>query len=277
MHACEIALANGLVPSHVGHKPGQCRLEIAGVGQLASPFQAAWVMSNLLKNIHENFCSLSTFREPMDIMQNIASELLRERDVLLGNPNKTPSNRIFEQAIQEWGQSPALPAQVDPSGIKAVDAHPVTCESPEAEVPVLTWGIDTCGLKPETTDPDKHHEDSVHLHPHVDFKSDPPLLDITASHSKASEAGTAAVFPNKGPQSASGKSNVKGSHMPCLGHATDFQANLGAKAPVAGPAAILHPTAEASAIKSVISTAPAPHYEDDSSESHASHAKGLPS
>ena len=47
-HACEIALANGPVPSHVGNMKGKSRLEIAGVGRLASPFQGAWVLSNVL-------------------------------------------------------------------------------------------------------------------------------------------------------------------------------------------------------------------------------------
>ena len=94
-HACEIALANGPVPSHVGNMKGKSRFEIAGVGRL-----------------HESFGPLSMFREPMDIMQSIAMDLLKARDVLLGNPKLTPATRIFEQAIQEWGQSPLPPAQV---------------------------------------------------------------------------------------------------------------------------------------------------------------------
>ena len=48
----------------------------------------------------------------MDIMQSIAMDLLKARDVLLGNPKLTSATRIFEQAIQEWGQSPLRPAQV---------------------------------------------------------------------------------------------------------------------------------------------------------------------
>eukprot|EP00435_Cladocopium_sp_Y103_P014515 s729_g3.t1 len=112
LHPCEIALANGLVPSYVGNLKGQRRLEMAGVGQMASPFQGAWVLANVLKDIHLNCFPLPHFREPMDIMQSMALGLLHARDVLLGFPKHSPSNQILEQAIQQWGQSPVLPAQV---------------------------------------------------------------------------------------------------------------------------------------------------------------------
>ena len=122
LHACEIALANGLHPSHVGHTKGQCRLEMAGVGQMASPFQGAWVLANVLKDIHLNAFPLKSFQEPMDVMQTMAIELLRARDELLGYPKHTPSNEIFHQAIQQWGQSNPLPAQVPSQTTATVDA-----------------------------------------------------------------------------------------------------------------------------------------------------------
>ena len=115
LHACEIALANGLNPKHVGRTKGKCRLEIAGVGQMASPFQGAWVLANVLKDIHQHAFPLKDFQEPMDVLQSMAQELLWARDKLLGYPKMTPSNEIFARAIQMWGQSPALPAQVQQS------------------------------------------------------------------------------------------------------------------------------------------------------------------
>eukprot|EP00435_Cladocopium_sp_Y103_P038615 s1411_g10.t1 len=130
LHPCEIALANGLMPSHVGNMKGKLRLEMAGVGQLASPFQGAWVLANVIKDIHLNCFPLSNFQEPMDVMQRMAIELLSARDQLLGNPNHTPSNKIFEQAIQQWGQSPALPAQVTPSEADGIAEADETAETP---------------------------------------------------------------------------------------------------------------------------------------------------
>ena len=118
LHAQEIALANGLNPFHVGNHKGSCRLEVAGVGQMASPFQGAWVLSNVLQNIHQHAFPLKNFRAPMDIMQTMAMELLWARDKLLGISKHTPSNEIFAKAIQQWGQVPALPAQVPADHIK---------------------------------------------------------------------------------------------------------------------------------------------------------------
>ena len=121
LHACEIALANGLHPSHVGGTKGLCRLEIAGVGQMASPFQGAWVLANVLKDIHVNAFPLKNFQEPMDVLQTMAIELLRARDQLLGFPKHSPSNEIFHQAIQQWGQSIPVPAQVPCQSTPRVD------------------------------------------------------------------------------------------------------------------------------------------------------------
>ena len=63
-------------PAHVGKTKGKCRLEIAGVGQMASPFQGAWVLANVLKDIHQHAFPLKEYREPMDVLQSMAQELL---------------------------------------------------------------------------------------------------------------------------------------------------------------------------------------------------------
>lgn len=54
MHPSEVALANGIQPQLVG-TPGFLRLELARVGQCASPLQSLWVYSNLLRNVQERF------------------------------------------------------------------------------------------------------------------------------------------------------------------------------------------------------------------------------
>ena len=134
LHACEIALANGLHPSHVGGTKGLCRLEMAGIGQMASPFQWAWVLANVLKDIHLNAFPLNNFQEPMDVLQTMAIELLRARDQLLGFPKHSPSNEIFHQAIQQWGQSIPVPAQVPCQSTPRVDEASEQSQ-PEAKHP----------------------------------------------------------------------------------------------------------------------------------------------
>ena len=52
LHPQEVATLCGLSPDHVPGKPAvHTRLSLAGVGQLASPLQAAWVVANFFRSI----------------------------------------------------------------------------------------------------------------------------------------------------------------------------------------------------------------------------------
>jgi hypothetical protein len=211
LHACEIALANGLNPAHVGKTKGKCRLEIAGVGQMASPFQGAWVLANVLKDIHQHAFPLKEYREPMDVLQSMAQELLWARDKLLGYPKMTPSNEIFAKAIHMWGQSPALPAQVPQS------TTDVTADTGRMETSHTT--SEGCSAVQQTaSEAGLYHAMTMHEEPTPIHQShaktgqacatDGHLTITEAKHvpvptthedgtkyPKASEAGTAAIYP----------------------------------------------------------------------------------
>ena len=107
MHACEVALANGLNPFFEGFQKMSPRLALAGVGQLATPFQGAWVLSNALKDIQHMGLPIDLPAHPIEIMKNMALSLLRNRDELLGNPTKTELMLRFEMAISLWGNPDA--------------------------------------------------------------------------------------------------------------------------------------------------------------------------
>ena len=129
---------------------------MAGVGQMASPFQGAWVLSNVLQNIHQHAIPLKNFRASMDIMQTMAMELLWAREQLLGISKHTPSNEIFAKAIQQWGQVPTLPAQVPADHTKrdqeVNQAHATQTKGCSAAHPMSEAGV---GRK-STSDPASH-------------------------------------------------------------------------------------------------------------------------
>ena len=103
LHASEVALANGLDPFYVGLKTERCRLELSGVGQLASPFQGAWVMANLIKDVHVKVMPMMNFVEPLDLLRNMALQLLEQRDRLFVGASPTKYMAMFQHAVAQWG------------------------------------------------------------------------------------------------------------------------------------------------------------------------------
>ena len=81
-HPQEVAILNGLLPEYV--RPGttehtkSLKFLLSGVGQLASPFQAAWVASNIIHQVHMNSCPIAHV-EPKDIIAEIGLKLIHSR------------------------------------------------------------------------------------------------------------------------------------------------------------------------------------------------------
>ena len=98
MHAKEVALANGLIPSYVPQGEGNQRLLLSAVGQLASPLQSLWVYSNLMDNCGKHL-HVET-ESPLIIMERYVQTLFVERDELLGiTPDEhTRYMSLFQQA-----------------------------------------------------------------------------------------------------------------------------------------------------------------------------------
>ena len=99
LHPQEIALFSGLQPSHVcPDGVFHLRLLMAGVGQLASPLQGGWILSNLLHRV----AALGLIREvphPREVFTDMCLRLLEERDQMWPE-NNTVYMKLFEQEIQ---------------------------------------------------------------------------------------------------------------------------------------------------------------------------------
>ena len=82
-------------------------MALAGVGQLAAPFQEAWVLSKALQDIQGMGIPILLPSAPLEIMQKIAFSLLQKRDELFGFPIKTELILRFGMALSLWGHSDA--------------------------------------------------------------------------------------------------------------------------------------------------------------------------
>lgn len=99
-HPQEVAILNGLVPSHVAPScDTPLRLELAGVGQLASPLQGAWILSNMMFNVAQQKLHDSDIH-PRHVHANLCRLLLQERDELWKTQSLTKSMRIFAQEVE---------------------------------------------------------------------------------------------------------------------------------------------------------------------------------
>eukprot|EP00438_Fugacium_kawagutii_P013138 Skav233642 [mRNA] locus=scaffold2779:446218:453058:- [translate_table: standard] len=125
LHAREVAILNGLDPRQVEDLPGQQRLMLAGVGQLASPLQSGWVMAYVLKAIHVNFMRLDHFREPIDVLRSMIRNLFQARDECF-EAITTPLTTLFQQSHDEWG----VPVDARPRTLNPSDEAPVCDDVP---------------------------------------------------------------------------------------------------------------------------------------------------
>ena len=113
LHPAEVALVNGMHPFTKGLRDVSPRFALAGVGQLGSPFQSAWVLSHTLQDMSK-VGLIPTTDKPIRIMQKLAEELFYARDLLLKNPPKTESTIRLEWAVQLWGNPEADAIMKDP-------------------------------------------------------------------------------------------------------------------------------------------------------------------
>ncbi len=96
----EVALFNGLPPSYVQPRDeDHLRLELSGVGQIASPLQSGWIMANLLHDMQESGMAYDV-PHPRKVFANMCRDLLDERDQVwdVQNPNKYM--KIFRDEVE---------------------------------------------------------------------------------------------------------------------------------------------------------------------------------
>lgn len=104
LHPGEVALANGASPLLVGNTPNAARLELAGVGQCASPIQGLWVYANVLQQIQERFGVEQI--NPIQTLKQYGNKLFKARDEWLGITEKDKNEYMkrFEIAWNLLGE-----------------------------------------------------------------------------------------------------------------------------------------------------------------------------
>ena len=156
LHPKEIALFNGLHPKHVHHdqierKP-TLRLEMAGVGQMASPLQSGWIIAQTLRDtmsmLHQDHVET-----PKQTLLRQCDELFRARDDLRGQRPKTNDMLGFEQALAillgshgdakiEIAREETRPAEPGPSG----QLNNIVVEEKEKKFRKIQVASQSCGV-----------------------------------------------------------------------------------------------------------------------------------
>ena len=98
MHPDEVALYNALPPNHLSHSGTRhLRFELSGVGQLASPVQSLWVVSNVLNQLNVPLPHEPV--DPVDGMGNLFRSLFEARDEMLQQQIHHPQCEQFEASL----------------------------------------------------------------------------------------------------------------------------------------------------------------------------------
>eukprot|EP00438_Fugacium_kawagutii_P015308 Skav221897 [mRNA] locus=scaffold1395:768355:772908:+ [translate_table: standard] len=131
-HPVEIALCNGLLPSHVSQKT-VLKLLLAGTGQMASPLQGAWVLSDLHWQAAKQG-AIPEPRHPRLIMLDICHALIVERNRWWPDlPNTHPMTLFLQEIVALVSPKVFAPPQ-------SYDDEPTTqewitaCETAEANM-----------------------------------------------------------------------------------------------------------------------------------------------
>ena len=126
-HPQEVAFLNGLDPAHV--EPSAqvpVRLELAGVGQLASPLQGAWVLANVIAQVGQNSLH-PTDLCPRHVLAQMCRKLLVARDQRWNVNAYTKPMKLFHQEIESldrpWIFQLPDDIQADPAEPPSVDSH----------------------------------------------------------------------------------------------------------------------------------------------------------
>eukprot|EP00435_Cladocopium_sp_Y103_P076084 s49_g76.t1 len=100
-HPKEVAFLNALDPRHLDSSdPFTLKFLLAGVGQLASPLQGAWVFSNMFYQMMKNGFPVQV-QPPRHVMANLCRELLRAREATWPDFMQNRSTVLFEREMNK--------------------------------------------------------------------------------------------------------------------------------------------------------------------------------
>ena len=90
-HPKEVAILNGLSPGFLNtENEFPLRLVLSGVGQMASPFQGAWILGNILKDVSAMFGE-RLFPDPLKVLASLGLKLMDERFQVWEGQSSTPA------------------------------------------------------------------------------------------------------------------------------------------------------------------------------------------
>lgn len=96
----EVCLLNGMFPS--GFKPNHesdVRLELAGVGQMASPLQSCWVIGNIMFDLYKQGL-ITEVPAPRHVIAKMCRDLIHDRDVVWSSQKRNKYHEIFETELR---------------------------------------------------------------------------------------------------------------------------------------------------------------------------------
>ena len=190
-HPQEVAFLNALDPMHV--KPtteAPLRLELAGVWQLASPLQGAWVLANLTAQAK----LLDSDMSPRHVLAQMCRRLLDTRDALWEVEGHTKPMKLFQQEVEgldrPWTFS-------DPDDVQPDPMQPLTAREPSSEHPSREHPIRSKHL---SVHPVEEHPLPKPVHPTMPTASMHPVSDHVSHDVGVGQVAASPSLANQSPE-----------------------------------------------------------------------------
>ena len=201
LSAREMAILVGF-PKAEGWSEHQ-RLLVAGVGQIASPLQSAWIFAAILNHlIDHGFCE-GPMIPPKQILACVAAEVFKLRDQWFSN-HSTVAMEMFQESIEEFLQ----PAQVAAPHANVGELSPSQDEDIAKAIDTIEKQVNTRGEASE----------AVHFpqRPHA-LANSGVARDDTSSHGTLAESSvTSCSVTHKGFEPQEKQNEVNGQSTPAL-------------------------------------------------------------
>ena len=202
LHPQEVALLCGLTPSWVppcDHTP--LRLNLAGVGQLASPLQSGWIVGQVIEHLKACQCiDACDSVGPKQVLLSLTQQLFLERDHLWHVQHPTRYMEIFQSAIiktctneiEDEDEIDFQQALLRSVKVAENDMAPITEEKSNVSIDDDGSSVDDEDLRAFLHRPSFVSTDPYEIALHIDeqFANAPPCSGVDQSQPVASFADT---------------------------------------------------------------------------------------
>ena len=142
LHPAEVAIFNGMSPDILFADPVMpLRLDLAGVGQLGSPIQSAWVLGNVLYQVSRQGL-LQWEGHPREVMYHLCQDLFRSRDQHFPIGTASKYMDLFAREIHSLAHPCTFPpVATEDAPENTADLEQFDVPSPEPPTENLTQAI----------------------------------------------------------------------------------------------------------------------------------------